>query len=49
MINDVIKNQSLTNAARVGYNPVSHRDSEMHAEQNGNLERHLVSKLEDRV
>ena len=28
---------------------VSHPDSEIHAEQNGNLERHEVSKIEDRL
>ena len=33
----------------VGYYPVSHNDSEIHAEQNGNLERHEISKVEGRV
>ena len=34
---------------KVDYYPVSHQDSETHAGQNGNLERHEVSKIEDRV
>ena len=29
--------------------PVSYRDSETHAPQNGNLERHEVFKIDDRV
>ena len=33
MIHDLINNYSQTNAARVDYYPVSHRDSEIHAEQ----------------
>ena len=49
IINDVIENNSQTNAANVDYNPVSHRDSEIHVEQHGNLGRHEVSKIEDRV
>ena len=28
---------------------MSHHGSEIHAEQNGNLERHVVSEIEDRV
>ena len=33
MIHDLINNYSQKNAARVDYYPVSHRDSEIHAEQ----------------
>ena len=44
MINDLIMNYSQRNAEKVDYDPVSHRDSETHAPQNGNLERHEVVK-----
>ena len=44
-----MKNDSQKNAVRVNYHFVSHRVSEIHAEQNGNLERHEVSQIEDRV
>ena len=43
-VHDLIQNSSQTNAARVDYYPVSHRDSEIDAEQNGNLERHEVQR-----
>ena len=33
----------------IDYCPVSYRDSETHALQNGNLERHEVFKIDDRV
>ena len=46
---DLIKNYSQTNTARVDYYPVSHQDSENHAVLNSNLERHDVLKIEDRV
>ena len=46
---DLINNSAQTHAARVDYYPVSHQDSEFHAEQNGNLQRHEVSMIEDRV
>ena len=49
MINDLIKNYSKKHAEKVDYFPVSHRDSETHALRDGNLERHEVSKTEDRV
>ena len=42
MINDQIQKYSHENAARVDYYSVSHRDSQIHAEQNGNLERHKI-------
>ena len=42
MINDLIKNYSQKNAEKVYYCCVPHRDSETHALQNGNLERHEV-------
>ena len=35
--------------AHVENDPVSHNGSEIHAEENGNLERREVSKIEDRV
>ena len=34
---------------QVEYHHVSHQDSEIHAEQKGNLERHEASKIDDRV
>ena len=46
MIADLIKNCAQEKTEKVEYYPVSHQDSEMHAEQNGNLERHEVSKIE---
>ena len=49
MINDLIKHYSLKNANRIFYNLVSHRDSQNHAGINGNVERHDVSQIEDRV
>ena len=48
MINDLIRNYPQTHAETVDYYTVSQRDSETHALQNGNLERHEVSKVEDR-
>ena len=49
MINNLIKNYSQKNAETVGDYPASHRDAEIHALQNGNLQRPEVSKIEDRV
>ena len=50
MIADLIKNYALEKTQKkVVYNPVSHQDSANHAEQDGNLKRHEVSKIEDRV
>ena len=49
MLNDLIKIYSQKNAEKVDYYPVTHRDSEIHAEQSGNLERHEVSKIVDLV
>ena len=37
MIKDLLKNDSQKDAARVDYYPVSHRDSQIQAEQNGNF------------
>ena len=34
---------------QVEHHHMSHQDSEIHAEQKGNLERHEASKIEDRV
>ena len=45
----VIKNYAQEKTNTVKYYPVAHHDSEIHAEQNGNLERHAVSKIEDCV
>ena len=49
LVADLIKNYSRKQTEHVEYYPVSHDDSETHAEQNGNLERLEVSKIEDRV
>ena len=49
MISDLIKIFSQKNAEKVDYFPVSHRDPETHALQNGNLKGHEISKIEDRV
>ena len=48
MIADLINNYAQTKTEHVEYYPVSRHDSEIHAEQNGNMERHEVSKIEDR-
>ena len=45
----MIKNYAQKKTQNVEYYPVSFTDSESHAEQNGNLERHEVSKIEERV
>ena len=49
LIADLIKNYAQKKTQNVEHYPVSFTDSESHAEQNGNLERHEVSKIEDRV
>ena len=49
MINDLINNYSQKNAQKVDYCRVPCPDSENHALQNGNLKRHEVSKIQDRV
>ena len=49
MIAHLIKNFSRENTENIEDSLASHQDSEIHAEQNGNLERHEVSKIEDRV
>ena len=46
---DLINNYAQKKTEHVEYYPVSHDVSEVHAKQNGNLERHEVSKIEDRV
>ena len=48
-MDDFIKNHSQKNAEKVDYYTVPQRDAENHALQNGNLERHEVLKIEDRV
>ena len=48
-IYDLIKNYSHKKTKVDCYFPVSHRDSGTHVLQNGNLERHKVSKIEDRA
>ena len=48
-IADLRKNYSQEISGTIDYYPVAHRDSEINAQQNGNLELHEVSKIEDRV
>ena len=45
----LMKNYAQKNTETVEYYPMSQHDSEFHAFQNGNLERHEVSEIEDRV
>ena len=49
MIVEVINHYAQEKTGHVEYYPGAHDDSEIHAEQNGNLERHEISKIEDRV
>ena len=49
LIADLIINYAQKKTEHVEYYPVSHNDSEIHAEQNGNLKRHEISKIEGRV
>ena len=49
IIADSIKNYAREKNEKVENYLVSHQDSEIHAEQNGSLERHEASKIEDRV
>ena len=48
LIADLINNFAQK-TGNVEYCLVSHDDSEIHAKQHGNLERHEVSKIENRV
>ena len=48
-IDDLIKNHSQKNAETVEQYLVPQRNSENHARRSGNLERHHVLKIEDRV
>ena len=45
----LMKNYAQKKTETVEYYPMSQHDSEIHAIQNGNLERHEVSEIEDRV
>ena len=49
LIADVTKNCAQKKAEHVEYYPVTYNDSENHAEEKCNLERHAVSLIEDRV
>ena len=49
MIADLIKNYAQKKTEHVEYYLVSYQDSQIHAEQSGNLERQEVSKIEDLV
>ena len=49
LIADVINYCAQKKTETVEYCLVSHHDSEIHAAENGNLERHEASKIEDRV
>ena len=49
LIADLIKNHAYQKTGNVEYHPVSLDGSEIHAARNGNLERHEVFKIVDRV
>ena len=49
LVADLINNFAQKKTEHDEDYPVSHDDSEIHAERNGNLERHEASKIEDRA
>ena len=49
LVADLLKNYAHKKKKHVDHYPVSRYDSEIHAEQSGNLERHEVSTIDDRV